>query len=153
MLGQGVKCKQQKSLATKDLHIFLVKGMPEIRNNLFQSGIQFDSLRVNGTCERWWLYYIKSRYFKAQMIGVGWKLKQHPAFPYTVQPIAHQCTVRCHYIQMPQHWDGCSMPGTFLKQMQHLTRERRDPSELGNGRTSSCRASLSLLFNNIIESG
>ena len=41
-----------KSLTIKDVHIFLVKGMPGIKNNLFQSGVQFDSLRVNGTCER-----------------------------------------------------------------------------------------------------
>lgn len=64
VLGQGAKREHQKSLTTKDLHIFLVKGMPRIRNNLFQSGTQFDSLRVKETVKDDGCI-IQSSYFKA----------------------------------------------------------------------------------------
>lgn len=61
----GSEMQTAEVFSYKGLTYFLSSGHAGIRNNLLQSGDQFDSLRVNWTRERWWLYYIKSRCFKA----------------------------------------------------------------------------------------
>lgn len=130
VLGQGAKCEHQKSLTTKDLHIFLEKGMLRIRNNLFQSGTQFDSLRVKGTVKDGGYIILRAAILKLRLLVLVEKLKS--IWTSLTMSITH-----CVQLDACQTLGGDAVPGAFGKQKKHLTREIREQSEVGNEQMTS----------------
>lgn len=119
VLGQGAKCEHQKSLTTKDLHIFLEKGMLRIRNNLFPSGIEFDSLRVKGTVKNGGYVILRAAISKLRVLKSIWTsltLSLHTVYNWTLSNTRRRCS-----------------PGAFLEQKKRLTREIGEQSGDGKG--------------------
>lgn len=149
MLGQGAKCKHQKSLTTKDLHIFLEKGMLRIRNNLFQSGIQFDSLGVKGTVKDGGYIILRAAILKLRLLVLVEKLKS--IWTSLTLSITH-----CVQLDACQTLGGDAVLGAFLKQKKRLTREigeqsgdgkRADDFLLGNELCCCCFSVTHLSLN------